>query len=490
MKIAVFADLHLTDRTDTVKEDVLDWMLQTADAERVDAIVSAGDLTAVGTVPAAKRIMAKIHSTNIPFFGTPGNAEYRTPDQTKEVNRILATPLTLTKDGVTLCMADSANGTLTEEGMELIKNTTKNGALLCVTHTPPCDWWDDAKTFWKEAEKKFDLVIAGHSHFDKNDKKLEIVRGQDPDKAIGGPPAVAVFEIFPDGSYHRKNICFEFADPADWSEDEKQEFLSYLGLSGMWTPLEDLAFAIQYNVPCFELRVGCLNDDVKEAVKKWRAVCGKYLSVHLPSIGWRDNRIIGETALRDTIRQSLDFGADRLTLHVPEILLTDLETAYTPVLEATAGCIREAVDSGVKVGIENMHTQINVPHSFGFTPQECLQWINDLRKYLDRPECVGFHFDIGHARNNAPHSATEVISNWLAAMGSEINGCHLHQVTINNGKFENHKALTGLYDPLISLASFLTAWRQNRIVHAPLFLEIRENRGPESLLALREKFNS
>lgn len=490
MKFAVFADLHLTDRTDTVKEDVLDWMLNTVRNEHVDAIVSAGDLTAVGTIAAAQRIMEKIKSTGIPFIGTSGNAEYRTADQADEVNRIMATELTMTIGGVTLLMADSANGTLTEAAQQLIRDSEADGALVCVTHTPPRDWWDDAKIFWSTEGKRFNLVIAGHTHRDESEDKIEIVRGQDPDKAIGGPPAVAVFEMNTDGSYSRRDISFEAADPANWSAEERNEFLAHLGLSGMWTPLEDLAFAIEHRVPCFELRAGCLNDDVKEAVSAWRASGGKYLSFHLPSIGWREGKITGEDALRDTIRQCLELGVDRLTLHVPEIWLTDLETAYTPVLERTADCIRIAVDNGIKVGIENMHTQVNVPHSFGFTPQECMQWINDLRKLVNKPENVGFHFDIGHARNNAPHSSTEVISNWLAAMGPEINGCHLHQVTIRNGKFENHKALTGLYDSLISLASFLTAWKKGQIAHAPLFLEVRENRGPESLLALREKFNS
>ena len=85
MKFAVLADLHLTDRADTVKENVLDWALACIKAEQVDCIVSAGDLTAVGTVPAARRIMEKIRATGIPFIGTAGNAELRTPDQAEEV---------------------------------------------------------------------------------------------------------------------------------------------------------------------------------------------------------------------------------------------------------------------------------------------------------------------------------------------------------------------------------------------------------------------
>ena len=488
MKFAVLADLHLTDRADTVKENVLDWALACIKAEQVDCIVSAGDLTAVGTVPAARRIMEKIRATGIPFIGTAGNAELRTPDQAEEVLKILSTPLTLKKDTVTLVMADSVNGSLTADAMELLKNIKKDGPLVCVTHVPPRSWWDDAKALWLEISGNFDLVIAGHTHLDEHGEKLEILRGQDPDKAIGGPPAVAFFEIAPDGTYKREDISFGDADPASWSTEERAEFLSFLGLSGMWTPLEDLAFALEHKVPCFELRAGCFSGEIEDAVKKWRTVCGKYLSVHLPSIGWKNGAVCGEEALRDTIRQSLACGSDRLTLHVPEIRLNDLKEAYLPVLEKTAECISEATEKGVRIGIENMHTQPGVPHSFGFTPQECQQWIDDLRERVSDPECIGFHFDIGHARNNAPHSSTEVISNWLAALGKEINGCHLHQVTLNNGKFENHKALTGLYDSLISLASFLTAWRQKKIAHAPLFLEIREGRGPESLLALRKYF--
>ena len=173
MKFAVLADLHLTDRADTVKENVLDWALACIKAEQVDCIVSAGDLTAVGTVPAARRIMEKIRATGIPFIGTAGNAELRTPDQAEEVLKILSTPLTLKKDTVTLVMADSANGSLMADAMELLKNMKKDGPLVCVSHVPPRSWWDDAKALWQEVAGIFDLVIAGHTHLDEHGEKLE-----------------------------------------------------------------------------------------------------------------------------------------------------------------------------------------------------------------------------------------------------------------------------------------------------------------------------
>ena len=61
MKIAVFADLHLPDRPDTVKEQVLDMAVHhLRGVEKVDQILCAGDMTAAGTVAASERLIRKL----------------------------------------------------------------------------------------------------------------------------------------------------------------------------------------------------------------------------------------------------------------------------------------------------------------------------------------------------------------------------------------------------------------------------------------------
>lgn len=88
-----------------------------------------------------------------------------------------------------------------------------------------------------------------------------------------------------------------------------------------------------------------------------------------------------------------------------------------------------------------------------------------------------------------PFSTTYNISDYLALFNSRINGCHLHQVTLDEtGKMFNHQALTEPFGKLISLGSLFMAWQDGTLPHVPLILEIRGGRGPESLRKLRNSF--
>jgi 3',5'-cyclic AMP phosphodiesterase CpdA len=85
IRIAVAADLHLPDRSDTQKEAVWQWLLRYLRQEKVDIFVGAGDLTSIGTVCAAERIMTGLRQLGIPYILTPGNSEMRTPEQMPQV---------------------------------------------------------------------------------------------------------------------------------------------------------------------------------------------------------------------------------------------------------------------------------------------------------------------------------------------------------------------------------------------------------------------
>ncbi|MBO5958803.1 MAG: TIM barrel protein, partial [Lentisphaeria bacterium] len=343
---------------------------------------------------------------------------------------------------------------------------------------------------------QYSLLIAGHLHYDAVDGKHHIVRGLDPDKAIGGVPALVIFEQDANGSWLRREIEYSAADPAGWTKEEQEDFLDHLGLSGMYETIDVLKFATDEKVKCFEIRYQAFGqypfEELDAAVKTWRASGGTHLSLHLPDIGWRDGAVSGAEKLRDAAEQGIAVGCDRMTLHVPGFSVgTSGDPAiYQAVLHKTAEVVERIVSAGVRVGIENMHmTPREKPdknRGFGYTTAECLRWINDLKRLVSVPENVGFHFDIGHARNNAPYSSLEPVSSWLAAAGKHFNGMHLHQIKVQpDGSLENHTPLLQLYQPLISLASLFLAWRTGAVKHAPMFLEIRGGTGPESLLALR-----
>ena len=56
MKVAVLADLHLPDRSDTVKENVFDCALKKIADSRPEVILCVGDMITNNAVEAAKRI--------------------------------------------------------------------------------------------------------------------------------------------------------------------------------------------------------------------------------------------------------------------------------------------------------------------------------------------------------------------------------------------------------------------------------------------------
>ena len=488
MKFIVLADLHLPDRTDTVKELVLDWIVEVVKNEQPDYLIGAGDMTASGTIPASERLVRTLKDTGVPFLLTPGNAELRSPEVAEQVALILKS---IDEKTTPFRMIDTSGGWLMypEQLQDL-----PPGAIL-VTHTPlVCLSRKDRETL-EAALAQCDLLISGHLHRDDVDGKVHIVRGLDPDKAIGGVPALVVFEQ-EKGIWTRREIAYTYADPGSWSPEERQDFLDHLGLSAMYETMDVLAFATEQKVKCLEIRFHSFGqipfEELDLAVQKWRAAGGKHLSLHMPDIGWRDGAVSGGANAFSVAEQAIAIGCNRVTLHVPgfSVGVADNPEIYQAVLHETAKVAELLVSAGVKIGIENMHmTPREKPdenRGYGYTTAECLRWINDLRSLVSQPELVGYHFDIGHARNNAPYSSLEPISSWLAAMGADFNGMHLHQIRHNpDGSMENHTPLLQLYQPLISLASLFLAWHNGSIRHSPMFLEIRGGTGPESLLTLR-----
>lgn len=488
MKFIVLADLHLPDRADTVKELVLNWIADVVKQEQPDYLIGAGDMTASGTIPASERLVRTLKRTGVPFLLTPGNAELRSPEVAEQVAQILKS---IDEKTTPFRMIDTSGGWLMypEQLQDL-----PNGAIL-VTHSPPVCLPRKDREALETALAQCDLLITGHLHKDEINGKAHIVRGLDPDKAIGGVPALVVFEQ-KDGCWSRREIAYTDADPGSWTPEERQDFLDHLGLSAMYETMDVLAFATEQKVKCLEIRFqifepAALNDLIR-AVQKWRAAGGTHLSYHMPDIGWHEGTVSGVENAMKAAEQVLAIGCDRVTLHVPHFSVgTSKDTnIYQSVLQQTAKVAELLVSSGVQVGIENMHmTPKEKPdenRGYGYTTAECLRWINDLRSQVSKPGLVGYHFDIGHARNNAPYSSLEPVSSWLAAMGKDFNGMHLHQIRHNpDGSMENHAPLLQLYQPLISLASLFLAWHNGSIRHSPMFLEIRGGTGPESLLALR-----
>ena len=485
-RIAVFADLHYTVESGRLKGEVLRWAVREASRRGCEAIVCAGDMIGSGRKAEADAVAAILAESALPVSFPPGNAELRCPAESAEALAILAGAPP--PDGVIL--ADSSRGWW--DGA--LGDRALPAGMLVVTHVPPpCG---------SHGVLAPPLVVAGHTHRDSEAPGLSIVRGLDPDKALGGPPAFAIYGRDADGAWRREeDVAFPGVSPSEWDASFRRDFLDDLGLATMDDPFGGLDFAIRNGVRCIEFRARSWSqgnfDALRAKVREWRASGGRILSLHLNELSFACGALEGRTlpstaqgvdGLRGDCRDAVALGCDRVTLHVPKIPAADYDASIDLMRRAYAEALAPLAGTGIAIGVENMHTtpadkEDFSRRRFGYTPEECKRQIALLR---DIPGLrVGFHIDIGHARNNAPFSTQFPVGAWYELLGAEVNGMHIHQVERNSdGSFRNHRPLRGFFEPLISLASLVMARQRGILPRAPMFLEIRDGLGQESWLAL------
>ena len=489
MKIALLADLHLPDSEQNSKEEIFDWALATAKCLRVDRIVGAGDLTATGSIVAAKRLRRKLAATGIPFLLTPGNAEMRSPDECARVAEILATA----GEEEGLLLLESSSGRLSDSARAALnRNVPAN--VFAVTHYPPDLWPEEDRRLLDQAFRtgRIRKLVAGHTHVDAVNGPVVTIRGLDPDKASGGAPALVIF----DGDA-REEIVFADADLRGQPREERELFLHFLGCSGMNDPAGVLKRGSGEGMKVFELRYTTPEQLTEPALcrelARLRQQVGHVFSLHLPDFGWRNGEIRGAIELENAVRFAIESGCSRVTWHVPRVPQKEFESARDALTAAAERPLRRLLAAGIEIGIENLHIvpgESAADRNFGCTPAECRIWIEFLRKKFACGSPLGFHFDLGHARNNGTLATRFTISDWFEELGSDVNGFHLHQVTVQpDGSFRNHMPLTEPFGKLISLASLFLAWKRGDVKPAPMFLEIREGDPVESLLRLRSALN-
>ncbi len=492
MKIAIFADLHYTCEADRLKSTILDWALSDARMQGADAIICAGDMIGNGTLAEAAALISKLEHSGLPVAYTPGNAELRTPADAAEVcrNFRMHSRMPVTEQGAGLIVLEDTS--LCYCSADVFRRLPDGAGVLFVTHCPPWQFGDEVLSAWQEAIQRgaVALTVAGHVHEDVKCGNSGIaIRGLDPDKTIGGPPSYVIADN--SSGVWRQTAVREMPGirPEEWSAEFRQAFLRDLGISGMNDPLENLQFAISHKIPCYEFHyVPDANQaDWEQLLSDWRAAGGRCLSIHLPVISAAE--IEKSTAsLNSACCRAVSLGADRVTLHVPDVPVGDFKAKEAILLRAFEEGLAPLKDTGIVIGVENMHTKrgnTRENRGFGFTPPECRYLMAALSRMPGLT--VGYHCDIGHARNNAPYDWEYPLSAWYELLGAKCCGMHLHQVLRTaTGDLENHGPLTGFFTPLISLGSLILARQSGLLAATPMFLEIRAGKVQESYLAIRK----
>ena len=325
-------------------------------------------------------------------------------------------------------------------------------------------------------------VFYAHKHISRVDGNKISLQALDPDKAIGEPPCITYYDT--DTKKLTKSYYFV---------PVPRDFMQNTGIS-CYRFKTDILFAIANGIKNIELRPNVIKEDkdeVKALVKEWRDAGGENLSVHLSEVSFKNGAPTVKPGYLELVDFVKEIGADRLTQHVPDI---KLETANPKCLEKIAEFVADTVNSigfcGV-LGIENMHTKSQdtaFDRRYGCTPEECFEF---MLLVANKSNCkVGFNFDIGHARNNAPLSQKYQISSWLAMLGKHIVGCHFHQVVKDEDGFENHKPITELYGGIINYTSFFKCWIDGDINRCPVILEMRDENAYDISLKTLKSHNS
>jgi hypothetical protein len=508
--MAVMADNHLPVMTGTTQEACLDWALTTLAARSPDLLVVAGDVTAAGALAAATAFRHKLDCCGLPYLITPGNSDLRNPSQRSAVLRALATAQVADYRHVRVVLLDTCEGQVAKETRLALEETGRSvgdRALVVVTHIPPEMLAPESRRWcesWIEQARP-SLIVAAHSHRDRqyrwNGAPVQVVRGLDPDKAIGGPPAVAIFELS-EGAWTRTDLSFPGGTVDDWSPAEREECGALLGLGCSRDAPGGLLRAAAEGVPCVELRARDAVADpaaLGEALTTWRAAGGRYLSWHMPDVPWPEDESAPTSVATwpELLCLGLQSDVQALTVHVPRApvkLMQPGSQAWRSLADAYCRLLEPAAARGVRITIENMHMAAGeAPDNsrrYGYLPAECLAWIEELRSRLGR-EAVGMLLDLGHARNNDPFAAEFTLGAWYALVGREAAGYHLHQVITQGGRMSNHQPVTDLHGPLISFSSFLWAWHTGQLNHAPVFVEVPGAEGQQaSLHTLRRMLTS
>ncbi len=465
MKIAVIGDLHLPYIKGTPQWDFWDWAKNNIIEKEPDAVVVIGDISADGNAEVVGCFLQDMKKLPGEKLIIRGNSDLRSDG--KKIKKMLSNYAVKTISGWNLIAMDEGDGSLLKEDF-----LDCGDRVLLFTHhdfSEEITYTDNLK-----------LYVFGHIHKNtyvrKNKTEIYSINGCDPDKTIGAAPQIAYFEVS-ESEITVSKETWEEAGACQWTKEEKEKLIHLMGIS-CYKAIEDIEFAAEKRLACVELRPNAVEEDrntLQSCVQHWRNICGEYLSVHMPDIGYDGESLIGVEEWIKSIELVRDVKADGLTIHVPKTSVLNMQSGGKECISDFLKEMLSKLPNTIKIGIENMHMTegeaTDDRRRFGYLPAECIEWAAYLSKVCGRE--IKLHLDVGHARNNRPFSEPYTLGVWYTLLGTDINAYHIHQTSNDNGVFHNHQPIGGIYEELISYGSFLQSWKQGRISHSPMFVEVK-----------------
>ena len=492
MTFIQLTDPHLSDNLETATWSALHWAINQVNALRPDLLIITGDVTTYGNRSAAESLQDLLTTVTVPVFFTPGNAEHRSSGALPELASLKSDPF-VTHQNQLFLFPDTSRGKLnSKERSQLDEAITQNSkceSRIVATHYPT-DTLDADSRAWFEhwlVENKIELLVAGHKHIHRTRKIgpcTEIItRGLDPDKAIGDLPGISLFENPVSGQWHETFIPWEFGVELQPCAPASIP----VGWSIQGDPITAAQETRAFGLSCLELRPPNLDfspETLDRELTHLRKEQDLYLSWHLPDLSWDSETIHGSENVSAHLNCACDMGVQHLTVHVPQAPAQAMknESLWKRFEDVYDEIFRAAVESGIRLGIENVHNATGVQPDdssckFATDIDAYIQWINALTSRFGHPPNVGAHFDVGHARNNGELGNIQPVSEWCARIGTRILGYHIHQIGTHEetGKIANHTEMHTPFDKRISYAGFCYAWSTQQINRAPLFVEIRDH---------------
>lgn len=474
MRIGVICDLHMGNGERGVQVAFLARAVDQMRQEGAEAVLDLGDITAFGELSALDRYLELLR----PFkhFFVLGNADIRS-ETTREAIMAHRQHPHFTVEGRTFVGLNTPSGVIEAQERETL-NRLRDGDVIFLHHGVD-GLKEESRAFLTALLEKTNLTILhGHKHqqmeYTVGKSRVISLRGIDPDKAIGDFPTVTYLDV------SREDICVTHR-PLVLDRAVAEDLKKHMGISCV-DNTRDVTYATENGVKLIELRFNGGTwppaAELSGLVSAWREKTDGYLSVHMPSLAWKEGSLQGEERFWEALEQARLLGANGLTVHVPTARLGDMaqgSEAWCALLSCYAELVHR-VDDHMAIGIENLHMKKgeinNDDRGFGYAPEEVAAWIDAINETVGQKR-VGHVLDVGHARNNGILASLYPVGRWYERMGDRTVAYHIHQTVREDGELKNHRPLTDWFGPMISYASFLYAWEQGMLNHVPVFLEVR-----------------